>query len=64
MFSEIKHKLNLQSQKKFHKNFINKELTNIERNRIKDRIREAKKTTDDKNFIHFYYFIYNHNHFS
>jgi len=42
-FSEIKHKLNLQSQKKFHKDFNDKELTNIERNRIKDRVREAEK---------------------
>lgn len=43
VFSEIKYKLNLQSQKTFHKGFNDKELTNIERNKIKNRIREAEK---------------------
>ena len=43
VFSEIKDKLNLQSQEKFHKDFNDKKLTNIEGNRIKDRIRETEK---------------------
>jgi hypothetical protein len=43
VFSEIKHKLNLQSQKEFHKNFNDKELSNSERSRIKNRVREYEK---------------------
>jgi len=43
VFSEIKHKLNLQSQKEFHKNFNDKELSNPERDRIKNKVREYEK---------------------